>query len=275
MLPPDALADLRRAASLQPGDYQTVASAAMAEVMSFILRSGQKPEWARGGVWKAMPESSRQALREAMKRLAPLSESKETDAAIGASLALGYLHFLANDVPEADELARRAIRLAPNREVSWDMLAGMMALNNRFKEMVPLCQERLKSRDTSRNHLLLAKALEKTGQLEQAQAQVYESLKTDPDGFIPNLALAVLLMKRSDGDATLREVGDILARIEQKQRASFTRDEYVEFLFSYGIYTALSGNDREAETVFRRVLELDNSLQEAREALRALGKDAS
>jgi tetratricopeptide (TPR) repeat protein len=181
------------------------------------------------------------------------------------------LQFFAGDSTGAETSLRRALTLDPSREQAWDMLTSLTAEAKRYEDLVSLCEERLKRKDIARTRLLLAYTYEKLNRLDQAEEQVQAALKLEPEDFTANLALAVLLLKRSDDVAVLSRAGELLNKAGEIIRESPTPVQWMDYSTTGGIYLALRGSLEEARQQLKRVLEYDLHNEAAREALEALG----
>jgi tetratricopeptide (TPR) repeat protein len=275
MVSPGAVSDFLRAARLSPASFRLVATAAFLEIFSFACHSGRAPDFTGPELWDSLPEKTRRSVREAMRRLEKLARSRDVDTAAGASHALGELQFyLLNDYPRALVNLRRAVTLDPARLSAWDKLAILTLEARRYQELVALCTERLKHQDSALNHLLLAKAYEMAGQLDEAEEQVEAALKLAPDDFIANFSLAVLLLKRADDAAALREAERRIARAGTALRKQHNPDQDVQFLLVAAIQEALAGDVEGARRLLESVLAYDPSNEDAKAALGALEEEA-
>jgi Tfp pilus assembly protein PilF len=222
---------------------------------------------------ETLPEKTQRSVREAVAKLAKLAQSKEIDTAAGASTVLGMLQMvIVHDDPAAEASFRRTISMEPSRELAWDLLTLLLNRDDdRHEDEVSLCQERLKRSDSARGRMLLARAYVDVDELGDAEEQVQAALRLEPDDFTANLALAVLLLKRSDNAGVLSRARELLTKAGTALGASRDPKDWADHAVTWGICLALSGDPESARQQLKQVLESDTSNEQAREALAALG----
>jgi tetratricopeptide (TPR) repeat protein len=274
MLSPDRLADWRQVARLSPHDFDTIGAVALVDVVSLLIqREPQSNPFEDPDVWETLPEKTQRSVREAVAKLARLAQSKETHPAAGASTVQGLLQtMIMRDDPGAEASFRRAISLEPSREQAWDLLTQL--LNNdedRYDDEIALCKERLKRNDSARGRMLLARAYQEGNQLGDAEEQVQAALRLAPDDFTANLALAVLLIKRSEDAGVLSRVRELLTKAGAALGASPDPKDWADHAVTWGICLALSGDPGSARQQLNHVLECDKGNEQAKVALAALG----
>jgi tetratricopeptide (TPR) repeat protein len=269
--PPDAVADLREAARLSPDDWRALTMAVNAEMFSSVLRYQKDPP--ESGLEEMLSAQSKQFLREATTNLEKLLQTNNSRDAAGAAEVLGILQFaLWREPSRAEASFRRAIALDPSRDQTWELLGGLMMEAKRTEELLSLCQQRLKHKDTARNRILLAKVYAETDQLDKAEEQVQAALKLEPNDFTANLALAALLIRRSSDASTLLQAGERLAKAGQVLKESPPHKQWIDSTLTRGIYLALNGDVEAAEKQLKQVLEHDEDNEDAKEALQTIGK---
>lgn len=268
MLPAAALSDLRRAADLDPGSVRTVALAGLCEVFGFALSSGHP--W--DAVWPALPEESKAQVRRSMERLGRLAQAKDARSAAAALDALGVVAYVAREEKRAEESLRRAVKLDPSRERTWEMLAMILGAGARYQDLVVWCKERLATRDAPRTRLLLAKAYEKLEQLAPAEEQARAAANLAPDDFYAALGVAALLLRRGETPAALAEAGQWLNRAERACAGGATPQQWSELALTRAIHLGLSGEDEKARDLLKQIIGRDPGAEDARRALEVLEK---
>jgi hypothetical protein len=170
---------------------------------------------------------------------------------------------------------RRAVALQPGREQAWESLAGTLASNGRYDELLALCEDRVRVRDTSRSHLLLAKAFEKLKQWDNCEAEARIAAQMATNDFTANLSVAALVLKRSGTDKELlAEADQWLARSEstlnKMARPQRTRQQVFDFTVTRGIYFALTDELDIARQWVKAVIERDKENVFAKDVLAAM-----
>jgi hypothetical protein len=101
-----------------------------------------------------------------------LSQDPDKARASAAWERLGFLKFMLHDTPGAKSAFRRAVTFEPAREKAWEMLLAVTVSSGAPpEEMEGICRSLLKTKNSARNHLLLAKVLIKRDQADEAAVQ--------------------------------------------------------------------------------------------------------
>src|SRR5262249_22894361 len=130
------LADYRRAAELNPDDIAASANLVgveLAAAMAHLEREKWK-ERAAGdrAIWNALPDRSKQAVKAALDGLERLAGSEDKDTAAAAAENFALLNgMVMSDFRRGEEVLRRAISLNQDRETAWELLYGMLNLQDR------------------------------------------------------------------------------------------------------------------------------------------------
>ena len=272
-LAPAALSDLQTAVRLNGRDFRLLAAAALYEVFLAAGEHGlaRMEDLARGAVWGLLPDGTRQSVRKAMDRLEDLTQGSEARPAAGALEALGILQYLVvRDLRGAESSLRRAVALDPAREQAWETLILLLALSDRPAELLPVCEARLKQRDTAHNRVLVAKACEQLNLQDRTLAEGEAAQRRYPDDLTANLALVAALLKYNSEPVVLLRAAQLLSKAEQLLGASASRDELVNVLVIRGLFFGLADRPDDARAHLRKGLELDPDHPQAREALELL-----
>lgn len=269
------LSDLTEAAHLAPNTLTDVDMSAMFHTLSFVMQYGQTHDMTNGLPWDTLTEETRRPVQEAMRPLEHLAESADTnkDTAAKASEAAGVIWLLTGNWKAAETPLRRAIALDPRRADAWDALTLIMISAKRYAELTSILEARVKTQDTARSHLLLAKAYSKANQPEKAAAQVQAALKVNPEDLAANMAQAALLLRRSDNPAMLTEAGKQLVRTGDLYRKTPTPDNWSSYTLLLSIYSALTGSELQARQHLNEILQRDKANEAAKQALAALGPE--
>jgi tetratricopeptide (TPR) repeat protein len=273
VLSPRFIQDLRQLSRLRPQVPHLIAVTAFFEVASYLVSQGQPPVLPPGRAWEALPETVRQPVRRAIDRLEKAAQNRDTRVAAAAAEQLGLLQFLLmGDQQSAEANAQRATRLDPSREQAWDIQVVAKMNPGQEEDLLRLCEEWMKLRDTPRSRLFLAKAYAKLDRLDKAEEQTRAMLKRDPTGFTANLATAVVLMKRQGDPARLVEAREFLSRA--RKAPGQTPEQQIELRVAEAIHTGLAGDPAEARKLLSSLLEQHPDHQRAREALAALESES-
>jgi tetratricopeptide (TPR) repeat protein len=271
---PESLADLQQASRLSPKDYRLIGTVVLFEVYGVNARTGRK-DGSQGFDWATLPDACQRSLRASITRLEDLTQDPDAKVAGGASEVLGILQGpLLHETNSRLDNLRRALALDPSREPVWEMMAGTLARAERYDDLLSLCEARLKQKDSARSHMLLAKAHERLHQWDDAEDQVAEAVKQAPNDLTANLALAALLLKRSQDPDVLGEANGWLARCEQLIAAlpaqQKSRQLIIDFTLTRSIYLALTDDLESARRWARTVIDSDKENEMAREILAAM-----
>lgn len=269
------LSDLTQAARLAPNSFTDVGMSAMYHTMSFILQYSQAHDMTNGLLWDTLTEETRRPVQEAIRPLEHLSESANTnkDTTAKASEAVGVIWLLLGNWKASEPPLRRAISLDPRRADAWDALTAIMSRDKRYTELTSLLETRVKSLDTASSHLLLAKAYDQTNQPEKAVAQAQAALKINPEDFTANIALAALLLRRSDTPALLTEAGTQLVKVGDLYPKVPTPNNWTSYTLLLSIYNALTGDELAARQHLNELLQGNKDNEMAKQVLAALGPE--
>lgn len=272
---PAFVQDMERLGRLNPDNVDVLRTLAFLDVNVPVYRNERFLDFRDQMFWRSLPKKSRQAAEEKMDRLKQLGESKDAAIAARALEALGELLWeVVHDLPQAEATLRKALVLDPSRTRAAHTLAHFLTQQRRSEEIVAFLEPRVQKQDVALDRLLLAKALEKLGRHEQAEAQVQAAVKLRPDSFTPNLALAALMLRRSSDDdsgkALLAQAGASLDKAAKQLGNDPDPDQKIAYTLLRAVHQALGGDPTAAKRQLLRVLEDNNTNTEAREVLAAL-----
>jgi tetratricopeptide (TPR) repeat protein len=212
MFTPDSIPDFREVVRLSPKDPLAIGGCAFFEAWSQAM---QKRAAVQSGedLWNLLPDETRQSILGLFARLEDLSGSSDPRLAAGAFTSLAVARAIVRgDFRGGITHLRRALALAPSSDLTMDLLISLHVREARFDDLLPLCEERVKRKDTSHNRGVLAKVYDKLNQTEKAEAQLRSILTKEPDNIWANLALASLLLKRDTEESTFREAARAFPR---------------------------------------------------------------
>lgn len=268
--PPGVVPDLEQAARLDPGDFETIAQAAYARVLSAFLEAHKQPGQ---DCWEFLSGETRKAIEESMDRLRQYSEKSSNPEVAGALEILSMLQFtFVKDRSVAEATARRAVALDPSREKAWGTLTGVLIIGERHEELVAATRERFKHQDTAEVRYLLAKGYERLDDWKQAELTLKGILLTEPNHFHANLGLAALYLKRPDDEDAVRRAGELIDVAVKGMGDSYSAGQWKDCMLITGVFAALTGEVDIAEKRIRNLLAFDPENEDAKEALTALGK---
>lgn len=195
------LSDLRKAAALSSSDCRLICFAAYAE-LACAISDAKAIGKINSPPAEYLPDATRRSIHDAMTRLENISQSSDKKLAARALECRGILTIAMGDPKAGLPDFRRAVALDPTREESWDVFLGSSDESDRQD----ICESRLKARNSARNHVLLAKILEKNGKWERSKQEAEAALKLEPDNIAAHLMLVALFIRQSTDEASLDPV---------------------------------------------------------------------
>ncbi len=210
---------------------------------------------------------------EAMKRLEDMTSRENDASATGAAETVAYFHLkIIHDPDAAAKSFHRVVTLDPQNETAWDMLTICWGMADNDEQSKTVSKQRLKHKESAHNHFMLAKAYERSNQLEQAEEEVRGALKLEPHDFLANLSLACLLLKRADNSKLLAEAKRYLDNAQAQSEHS-SPAEKSDYAAARGLYFVLTGNTEEGKRQFQQSLKFDPENDQATRALEILKDD--
>ena len=196
--------DLNEAARLCPDDERVVATAAWLEISRALLQSKQQDPKSDFSSLDNFPEKARNSIRAAMNHLEALSATPDKKRSAGALMNLGILEMMTGNSSGAKVDFRRAVALEPTREKAWEVLLTVLVQSSAPpEELVNTCEGLLKSKNSAKNRLLLAKALIKQNKLNEAKVQIQAAAMLEPENILPYLFAGAVSLKQSDVQANI------------------------------------------------------------------------
>jgi tetratricopeptide (TPR) repeat protein len=183
--------------------------------------------------------------------------------------------FVMRNPPAAEALLRRSVAKDPGLRASWQALVFAMGQDRRWDDLVKVCGEWIKSGETARNRMILAKALALGGHADEAEKEWRAAQALDPAGVETNLGVAVFVLYRAKDDADLKEARGFLDRASAALPKA-EGGEYSPLSYAYALADAvalgLAGDAAGAEKAARRILEHLPTAQPPHQILEALGR---
>ncbi|MDE3068402.1 MAG: hypothetical protein KGJ60_12750 [Verrucomicrobiota bacterium] len=242
LLSPETIANLQKAADLNPKNYKFVSLAAYFTYFGALLQA----HWPAHATVQTLPDKARRSIRIAMTRLENLSHSPDKHTAAAALENLGFLQMAFHNLPAARSDFRRSVTLDPTRDTAWDLLLATMLRSASPEKLVSLCEARLKYKDSERNHLFLAKALVREEKWSKAAAQAEIAAKLETNNVVPPLLMAAIALKQSAQASYLTTAAVYMKQVYfmlQKMPAGKEKTDRVrEFSLDCAIYNALSNH---------------------------------
>jgi tetratricopeptide (TPR) repeat protein len=270
-MPPAALADLIKAASLTTNDVYAIGMAALFTAMSDLAR--QNPQlMVAPDRWSALSDSAKAYVRASMTRLEGFAGCGNPLTEAGSAAALGVLQFMVmGDTANAEENLRRAERLDPTAQKPWESLYMILAITGRWDAVIQLCLDRLKDSPSAWLHFLTAKAYQQQGNWSETRRHLLAGLTLEKGHLACRLGLAALDLRRHDPES-LQEAERIFADLVKSGMWSAPPEQVIEFEYLHGIYFGLAGNREEAIHHFRRLMEVQRQNERFKEAYDAVGR---
>jgi tetratricopeptide (TPR) repeat protein len=270
---PQALADLQRASQLAPRNYALIGSTALFEIYTVASQNGEI-NW-RDFSWSTLPDSAQRSLRQSITRLENLGEDPHSHQAAGALETLAILQGPVLHQTQASlDTLRSSLILDPTRDEVWENLLATLAQTEHYQELLTACEDHAKQKDSSRSHLLLAKAYEKLGRWDDVESEVIESVRQAPNDFTANLALAALFLRHGENEEALTEADGWLSHAEQIMGDINTnrrdRQQVIDLTLTRSIYYALTDETETARHWAQAVINQDKNNKLAQEILSAM-----
>ncbi|HZZ81365.1 MAG TPA: tetratricopeptide repeat protein [Gemmataceae bacterium] len=261
MTTPDIIADVQKAAELDPRNSQVVTTAAVHRLVALLAREKD----AEPGVTEQVAQT---VFDLAEKRLRVVMKEKDPRRAAEATVLLGYLYLMHPDERQkakAIALIRRGGKLDPDNALAWELA---IATADSEADLLDLCEKRAKRQDSARIRFMLANAYDATDKTEQAEGALRACLKKYPDDKHSRIGLAALLIRRNT-PATLKEAEQELDRVHKllgNAQGELQRD----YDTTRAILTALQGDEKAARARLRAVLKAEPDHESAKAALDVL-----
>jgi len=204
-------------------------------------------------------------IADTMSRLQRLSQSTNRETALEALQLIAILTVFRGDIPASLDTFRKILKVDPAEEVAWDGITGIHVEKQQPHELIKLCEERLKQKDSARNRVLLAKAYEFAAEWGKVEPQVRKALELEPKSVLANLSLAVVMLKQSK----LEEAEQLLATVRRSEDAE--RGFAEQLAYVQGLYWGMKGMRFMSEIELKKVA---NSA-DAKQALEIVSRPAS
>lgn len=272
MHPAQYFADKDKIASLDSSDPDVLRKAILSDIEAPIVQHEKGVDYRQAKLWKSLPARTRQAIQEKINRLEALSRSTDGSTAAQALEAMGEVQYtLLDDTALAEATLRHALTLAPGQPQACLSLARMLSGQRRYDDLAALLTDQVKRSDTALLHLLLARTMERQGHWAEAETQAQSALKAKPDSFAANMAVAMLLLRRTGTSPdALSEAQTCLTKAQAALGTHPNRVRSSEFNIAVSVLTGLSGDPATARQTALDVLSDDRTNTQARDVLAAL-----
>ena len=205
-----------------------------------------------------------------MSRLEDLTKCKDVTVARRAREVLAVIDlFLRGDLKLAETGFRLVLAVEPDREQVWLLLMGLMVIKGDDAGHILVCQDLLKRSDTAFHRFLLAKAQERAGQFDKAEATLRAAVKQYPKYPLSQAGLAALLL-RKDNDAARKEAGKLLDRAESLLPKDSGEADQDKLAIVRAIELGLRGEATKARRLLQGVLDRDPGNPHAKAALEVI-----
>lgn len=272
IFPTNAVPDLWRMADLMPEDPSAITKAAFFEVWATIFQTIKRPDQVRdGNLLGHLSEDRQKSFRRGLTRLENLGQSANKQISARALEFLGALQSIVmRDQTRAEGNLRRAVAIDPSRELAWDLLMSILKELDRPTDAVATAEARLKTKESTFNRIAAAKACDQLGRLDKAQTHVEAALKITPDDYTVNFSAAIVLVKRSTDEDSIRRAKEFIERASKASGHPASKDEWIHWTLTSGIMAALEGYSEIARSAFKRVIDIDPENETAKRALQLM-----
>lgn len=265
-----ALDDYWKSATLWRTNVLSWGVAAFTELVSSV-----GPRAADGVELATLSAESQQRVIGALRAL-ELMVSDDAPARSAVALEMrGMLQFLTGSRSAAESTLKRAVRLDPGRFQAWEVLLALYIRGDDRGGLLETCEARVRARSNPRNHLLLAKALERSGKYSEALEAAQAGTARYPDSLWLQLAAVCLSLRTSTDPASLEGVPPMLksitARLDKMPKNAEWGAIIQHFVPTLCLYHALAGNAEEARRVLKEWVKSNPEDDWAREILDAVG----
>ncbi|EEF58091.1 tetratricopeptide repeat protein [Pedosphaera parvula] len=267
-----SLSDLQRSRDLSPKDPKRILGVVLFEM--YMAKDG-KIKRDDESAWSSLPDKTQLSIRDAMTRLENMAQDPDEHVVAGALEALGILQGpILRDYCCSVSSLQRAVSLDPNRDQAWETLSSMLIKSQNYPELLTVCQDRLKFKDTAHTRMLLAKACEKMKLWTDAEEHTLAAVKDSPNDYGATLSIAALLLRRMQDANVSAEVNGWLGRAESllntmpEQQKS--RQQVIELALDRTIFFALNDDLQTARKWVNMVKEKDNDNDIAQEIIAAM-----
>ncbi len=270
---PDIQEALLRAAESTPDSPTAWGVLALHTTLASACAEGdcRSDAWLGRDLWNRLPDTARGTVQVALNRLEHLGQ---LDNPVPASAALGIrglLQFLVlGDTAGGVSSLRRATALDPDNGQAWETLNFALAFSEQHEALLEVCRRRVEHRDTARNRLLLAKALERLRRFDDLLEETLLAQQLHPEDLWANLTLGAALLRVEPTAAARARALQALSKAGRLAGDRPDPELAVELLYQRGLWFALEGQAKTARQQFVRLLELAPGHPEATEALRLL-----
>ena len=195
-----------------------------------------------------------------------MSESKET-VTVEKALALGFEHYEAKRLPEAENVYTQILQTYPNQHVAIHMLGLIAYQVNKNDVAIELITKAIKiSSNYAEAHNNLGIVLQSSGRPKEAAASFNNALAINPEFPAAHNNLGI----------TNYQLGDVSAAIERYRSAIRIQSAYFDAHLNLGVALAHIGRLEEAVVSYRNALEIQTDHPECYNNLgntyRALGQ---
>jgi hypothetical protein len=176
------------------------------------------------------------------------------------------------DYVAVEKHARRVLQLDRKNQIAWEQLEHALDKQERHVDVLKEMQTLVKEMPTARNHYVLAKALAKHQQFDQALSTCLAGLKLDPTEPHCHLGVAALLMQKDNDPKTLEVARDSLQHARSGCKPDMGPTLVTEIEYLRAIHQALSGEPVFARLTLERLRNESPDPARYEKALSALGR---
>jgi len=212
-------------------------------------------------------------LKEAEQYLEGYRQVHENSSAVW--YALGFLYYLKDDHPKADELFKRATELDHDNGLAWNNWAASLAKVRRYQDAVEKVQMAMRVQpDESMFFINLNKIYNDMGEGQRFEDEFNELVgKGDPVAWGYGKTLARSIRQKSFGHYSKGNLAETIAGFEKILEINKQIEDVkgqVPALFSLGLLYEENGDARKAQEFFRKVLSINPDHIQAREKVKPL-----
>ncbi|HZZ76922.1 MAG TPA: hypothetical protein VFE62_00300, partial [Gemmataceae bacterium] len=171
-----------------------------------------------------------------------------------------------------ETLLRRSVELQPGNQSAWDILmAAVSAQEKKDKELIELCEARLRARDDARNRFFVAKVFEEMNRYADAEKHLRAGIKCNESSTFNHVGLAAVLLRSNDP----KRRPEALEHLEKAEEL-LAKNEYAALSDDVSVLravnTALTGDPALARVMLESVLGRDEKHDMAGKMLKVLDR---
>lgn len=208
-----------------------------------------------------------------LERLTAATDTQRSSRAFEGLACVRW--FIYRDRAATVKALRASVQADPHNTSAWNAFVMVVAGTLDHEQLVEIGRDWVAAHDCVRSRIVLAKALTRMDDYEEAEEHWRVAHALRPRDFDTNAGLAVLVLKRAQTDEDLAEARarlDAAASALLTEQGETNQSRFLVWSIADAVARGLSGDVDGAERVTRRLHESYGQLSEAGQILSALGR---